>query len=97
MMSPTVILAVFLTHPKEMLYREGVSQVQDSCCNTFGAVKRMRLLHVEGGGSFFKQGAVSLRLRSSFSSTNYTSLGANSPPKSFSEMTPGNLSLLLLM
>ena len=34
------------------------------------------------------KGAISLKLKSSFSCTRYTSLGANLPPKSFSEMTP---------
>ena len=39
------------------------------------------------------QGAISLRLRSSFSSTKYTSLGAILPPKCLSEMLPRGLTL----
>ena len=37
------------------------------------------------------QGTVSLKLKSSFLCTKYTSLGANLPPKSFSGMAPRDL------
>ena len=41
------------------------------------------------------QGAVSLKFKSSFLSIKYTSLGANLPPKSFSEMAPRDRSCTL--
>ena len=67
----------------------GVTKLSINSKSTVCLLKWCKVLHTSQN-----MGAVSLKFKSSFLSTNYTRLGANLPPKTFSETAPRWLTLI---